>query len=1000
MKRLTITLTSVLCLLLVSCFVRAQPRDAGRLVVPEGYEQYDSIRFAPGGVEFLRQGMTWIKHGDYFHPSKELIELTNRMLDTLMGTFEFGFGDQYGNDLLGSNTISSKRKGVASRMDGFYSEGFSLTRIAGQNKARTFYPSPNPRGEDFYFAHANTWRYNDINFNPQASWHDNAYDTNDISPYCEYPQNDSFVRMSFHSSRYGTRSGDDSLVYADDEGRVILGCSDNRAADELLRVNPNTTFPFQDSLGHIHIDTAKTFSLNLDFNIDESSIDTVGVGNRRREQLPLLILQALFKEGADSTQSFPGWPVSPFLPFRDAEHPNNPGWYKVLEVVVTKRVYDSLIAAGEYSWKSEDTLQNGLPAHSWRFVQLHRILTDVPESMRALMKVNRGDADFAEWGQGSGLSAITTLQTPDSAIADAQLREKPLLELRILSTYRATVRIRGLDFHDTTLDKYLYRKRIPGSLTSTHSCNPDGSIGGYDDSVNAHLAAQFDHAPFTSEFLFNDTYYYEAGASSALSVPMLAYLDYLGAKHNVHAHWREQDDGRNARQYRRFRMVFDCRPPSMFENQFDFFGGNLFAGSFEKSGCVVFPEDYLYYSHLDPPNVAWPSHNDTIVGLITARRALVDPTGAYRAYESETARFADYCGKLRGSQRVALDHPNNKRFAIGADLQGWGICNFKLLTVDKTKHQYHFDRRKGYGLDRPTTPEEIMGLGFAMLAEGISSFNSAQAFNRDLAPGVCGLAPRTRAARDSASITHGYNIGHIYTWLDTNEWTNPDTSDLCGDLPPFYVGYSNSWRAYIRLLTRMNEIYDSTNGRKCPHPYKYMTWQDAYSNNRAEHDTYGYGDRASKDRAFLKIVETRAVKRYTRGPDGSFLDSSAVDDPNDARVEVGMFKDSISATLINRAAIIVNTRFWPSLVDSVDLRYYNSGMDSLSMCHTTLGDIDSRKITMLIDTSQLPQSFRYSRYLIRDLWHPDIEWQAPANAPFSIYLKPGDAKFLYIEKGL
>ena len=197
-------------------------------------------------------------------------------------------------------------------------------------------------------------------------------------------------------------------------------------------------------------------------------------------------------------------------------------------------------------------------------------------------------------------------------------------------------------------------------------------------------------------------------------------------------------------------------------------------------------------------------------------------------------------------------------------------------------------------------------------------------------------------------------------------------------------------------MTRINTIYDSTNGRKCPHPLKYMTWQDAYSNNRAVNDHYGYGDSVSKKTAFLKVTQTSSVKRYTRGTGGAFIDSTNID----SSVEVGLFKDSISNSLINRAAIIVNTKLYPSLQDTSDLNYYNNGLDTLSRCHSVYGDIDTRKVTMKIDTNQFESSFRAKYYVVRDEWHPDTCWLVCADSSFAIYLKPGDAKFLYFEKAI
>jgi hypothetical protein len=310
-------------------------------------------------------------------------------------------------------------------------------------------------------------------------------------------------------------------------------------------------------------------------------------------------------------------------------------------------------------------------------------------------------------------------------------------------------------------------------------------------------------------------------------------------------------------------------------------------------------------------------------------------------------------------------------------------------------------------------------MGFCMLAEGIPTFNSAQGVDfpglKGGGPGAYGPAPRARAHQQPVRLTHGYNVGHEYTTgvyyiytYDSHgaivdslpQWTRPDSSEISGDMPPFYLGYSNTWRAYNALISRMNAIYDSTNGRHCLHPYKYMTWQDAYSNSNAgNHDDHM--DDVSKALAFLKIQKTQSVLRWSRGTKGEYLDSAGAFDPDSySFVEVGMFKDSISPTFINHAAIVVNTHMYPSLRDSEDLNYYNQGLDTLSMCHPIFGDIDVRKIYMTIDTSKFEAAFRSPYYVVRDLWHPDTTWLVKCDSAFAVYIKPGDAKFLYFEKGL
>jgi hypothetical protein len=550
--------------------------------------------------------------------------------DSIQATFEAQFGGI--ND---TSLIAGKRKGVFSWMT---SNPNPFSQMAWQFKSRTFYPQPTG-AENFYFAKGNFWRYNDVNFNPAAKWYNNTYDANDISPYCEYPAKPAYVIDTFRTRNYNNTG--DTLVHYGDKGRVILGYSDNRIAqDNLLRVD--TILFFQGSTPQ----AAKTFSATLDFNIDESSIDTALATGRQDSLLPLMIFQVLFKRGQTSSRDT-GQAILPFVPFADASHSGTlyPGWYKVEEVVVTKHVYDSLIRDNDYSWRAEDTLQNGSVSHSWRFMQLHTLLS-LPSVAQVVANTGSTDSIWALWGQGSGYGPLTQFSDPDTLVHLDQnidtlgIATIPLLEIRVLSTYRATVRVRGLDYHDTIVDKFLYRKRIAGTTDSTHSCNPNGAIGGYDDSVSAMVQAHSPHDNVTQEFMFNDTQPEEAGAAGPLSTPMVAYLDFMGSKRNLYGHWREQDDGSNALQYRRFRVSFNGQPPSVFENQYTFFGGHIFAGSFALSNSVVFPQDYDYYSALDAPSVVWPSSGDTLVGIITARRATSDPDSAYHVYESEAAGFS------------------------------------------------------------------------------------------------------------------------------------------------------------------------------------------------------------------------------------------------------------------------------------------------------------------------------------------------------------------------
>src|SRR5581483_9786939 len=118
-------------------------------------------------------------------------------------------------------------------------------------------------------------------------------------------------------------------------GRVILGYSDNRLAIDLTNLTINNTYPINGV-----IDTARLHSVILEFNV-ESGIDTALSNGRDSMDLPLVRLQVLFKKGTVGT-GHNGWPVLPFVPFRSSLHPNNTGWWAVLDTVITKSVYNSL----------------------------------------------------------------------------------------------------------------------------------------------------------------------------------------------------------------------------------------------------------------------------------------------------------------------------------------------------------------------------------------------------------------------------------------------------------------------------------------------------------------------------------------------------------------------------------------------------------------------------------------------------------------------------------
>ncbi|HET6400442.1 MAG TPA: hypothetical protein VFH95_03500, partial [Candidatus Kapabacteria bacterium] len=99
-------------------------------------------------------------------------------------------------------------------------------------------------------------------------------------------------------------------------------------------------------------------------------------------------------------------------------------------------------------------------------------------------------------------------------------------------------------------------------------------------------------------------------------------------------------------------------------------------------------------------------------------------------------------------------------------------------------------------------------------------------------------------------------------------------------------------------------------------------------------------------------------------------------------------------------ALVVNPRCWPGR-DTSDLNYYNHGLDSISKMHPTLGDIDVRKVYLKLDLTKCDPAFsNHIYYVVRDLWHPDSTWLLDKDSSFAVYIKPGDAKFLYFEPGI
>jgi hypothetical protein len=516
---------------------------SAQLVVPKGWENVDSVRFGLFNIPFSDT-------------------LANHFADSVGCNFEDNFGD-----ISASQQFLGSRKGYMAQGQGLpIPRDWYVSGITFVTHQRVYYPSPTRLG--FRYDNGYFWRYIDTN---GYSWHNNRYDSNAINPYAEFLQNPSIDTQKFVTNRDTVRYGN--------EGRVILGYSDNRLADQMLYCYDRYPFGSRSSSTFPQPpDSARMFSAILEFNIDTESVTSIDttLSGKSKDDVPLLRLQILFKRGGPN-----GMTILPFVPFKTPSDSTKVGWFSVVDTVITKKIYRSL----DNSWRVPDTLTSGVPSHSWNFKQLHVLLDSMPKSMVDLVKTIPGnDPTLAPLGQikvrqgtGSDSGRILGLQHPDSIMrvdstffpAGATHITQPLLEMRILSTYRATVRIRSLSYQDTVVDKFLYRKKFGD--TAVHSCNPNGSFGGYDDSIKTLVKTWGDtlrahaHGPRKPrEILINDT----PDEYSPLCSSMAGYMDYMFSKDTMAIHVREQeyDSIDWSYHYRVARMSHDGSPPSLFEN--------------------------------------------------------------------------------------------------------------------------------------------------------------------------------------------------------------------------------------------------------------------------------------------------------------------------------------------------------------------------------------------------------------------------------------------------
>jgi len=1034
--------------------LKAQSRTAGQMVVPRGWEGHDSIRFGT-----FDQNMAGI----------------NDSLDKLSVNFRYEWGPvQYSDSIIG------KRRGiVAYGRDKCSAPDF--TYLGTILKQRTFYPRLY-RYSDITTSGFN-WRYIDTT---GYSYHDNRYDSNDISPYAEFKANPGIVTGTFNTKRFASFIGSDTndqTVTFGNEGRVICGYSDQRTADNLLRVIDEHPFrsyypsawwwssadtcdvhevsrPLQDmtftewkderiaidshSICFIQAgparDTAQRFSLNLEFNLDTNSIDVTGSA-LDADNVPLLRLQVLFKKGEDNTA---GWPVLPFVPFKTASDLSKPGWFQMLDTVITKKSYRSYME----SWRKEDVLKSGSPSHSWKFKQLHIVLDSVilpilnltapplpfdintnTEPIRAAMgKTPKESNPF-----GLGFQHPDFLVGLDSNLGDytvsGNAQRKPLIEVRILSTYRSTARVRSLSWNDTNIDKYLYRIRI--NSDSTHSLSPldavnsTGIYQGYDDSILTHVNRYANRIPagVQREVLINDVQDpFGEGSQAATGL-----VDYFLSKRNIHSHIREQELGNWSLQFRRERMSYDAKPPSVFENQVGTYysnrSGHGSPGNLNDPISDIFPGDYIPDDALG--SGIWPSDpKDTSVGLIIGRPG-APGSNFFEAHDQylKIQKLRDICLELRGSARNALGHPKSKRMALEASPQIWGIIHTKARKIanydwvfpkdtirnpDGSVYKV-YDHAYAHYNQRPTTPEELRGTFFASMANGASSFNDAQCVDgggpKGGAPGAFGVQLRDSAG-DWSFPDNSYNFGYRRTQFSPwDTWLSPTSNEVDTVLPAYYLGYSNTYRMLKKTIERINQVYTT---RKNPFPYRRFEWLDAYSRERIDLLHYpsesSTEDLISYQSSPFKVLNTIPVNPWLRDAKNNYIDSNVVDSNNRSYVEVGLFADtSLSNNFLGprgRAALIVNKRLWPSLRDLEDSIYLNSALAAKDRSRSLYGDIDVRKIKFQIDTSQFEPAFRSHYYVVRDLFHRDTTYLVHSDSALGTYFKPGDARFFYVEKGV
>ncbi len=357
------------------------------------------------------------------------------------------------------------------------------------------------------------------------------------------------------------------------------------------------------------------------------------------------------------------------------------------DIIVDKSMYDTL----PDDWRVPDTLGNGNPAHTWQFKQLHVMLDSVPSDFQRVVDHHHlvdtgglggpvGPNEYINYPTGDDGGAITTYTHPDFLVddsTDVNIKHAPILEIRLLSTYRDTVRVRSMSLEDTTTDKFLYRKIDTGTHKS-YSCEPNGKKGGFDSVVATIMKEESDSAAAAHrqyELYYNDTY----AKFHRFSQPMIAYLDYVGGQYGLNTHIHEQDfnDGFSLF-WRRERRSFDGIPPSLFENE----------GYPAVRPDTAMPVDYIYYADtVSKITGSWPSAADTRMGLWYTRKTTgSDSMSSYHAFDTlfNGAEFLQ--NEIRISVKNSENHPKNKRTAVEANIPAWGQLNNKYTNPSWDTH--------------------------------------------------------------------------------------------------------------------------------------------------------------------------------------------------------------------------------------------------------------------------------------------------------------------------